>query len=78
MALPDLGRKQQAYRSQKLELSARYATGTQEPIQEVHRQWKYLVLTLLIFTHLVQKQNYVLALNMDYQGASNEVRIVFR
>jgi hypothetical protein len=26
----------------------------------------------------VQKQNYVLALNMDYQGASNEVRIVFR
>jgi hypothetical protein len=52
MALPDLRRYQQAHGAQELKLTARYATRAQESIQEIHRQWKYLVFTLLIFTHL--------------------------
>jgi hypothetical protein len=75
MALPDLRRKEQAHCGQKLKLAARYATSGQEPIQEIHRQWEYLILTLLVFTHLVQKQSYVLPLKMDYQSVSNVLRI---
>jgi heme A synthase len=56
MALPDLRRQQQAHCGQELKLTARNATCAQESIQEIHRQWKYLVFTVLIFTHLAQNK----------------------
>jgi hypothetical protein len=50
--LSDLRSQQQAHCGHELKLAARYATGAQESVQEIHGQWKYLIFTMLIFTYL--------------------------